>query len=136
LKHERLMVGNPARSEALFRSITKLAESTMVEGRPALDSREVRQRLASLEAWLETQRCSGFYQTTKALKDEPAGTIGLTNKLSNTNFGQRVAELALDLIGDGALVAPNVRPVNIPRRGGHGSCCEQVSLVGLLELVW
>jgi alkylation response protein AidB-like acyl-CoA dehydrogenase len=110
LKHERLMVGNPARSEALFTSVSKLASSVTLAGRPAIESREVQQRLVALEAWLEAQRCSGYYQTTKALKGEPTGTIGLTNKLSNTNFGQRVAELALDLIGDDALLAPNVKP--------------------------
>ena len=107
LKHERLMVGNPGRSEALFRSVMKLARSTTLDGRPAIESPDVQQQLVRLEAWLETQRCSGFYQTTKSLRGEPTGALGLTNKLNNTNFGQRVAELALELIGTDALLAPN-----------------------------
>jgi alkylation response protein AidB-like acyl-CoA dehydrogenase len=107
LKHERLMVGNPSRSEALFRSIVKLARETTVDGRPAIESQAVQEWLASMESWLQSQRCSGYYQTTKALKGEPTGTLGLTNKINNTNFGLRIAEMALELMGDAALLDPN-----------------------------
>ena len=107
LKHERLMVGNPTRSEALFRSIVKLAKEASLDGRPAIESEGVQEWLASMEAWLQSQRCSGYYQTTKALKGEPTGTLGLTNKINNTNFGLRVAEMALELMGEAALLDPN-----------------------------
>jgi alkylation response protein AidB-like acyl-CoA dehydrogenase len=106
LKHERLTVGNPSRGEDLLLSLTKLACRVEVDGRLAIESELLQQQLAELEGWLETQRASGFWQTTKALKGEPTGTQGLTNKLANTDFGQRVAAVALDLIGEDALLAP------------------------------
>lgn len=107
LRHERLMVGNPARSDALFRSMKKLVSTITIDGRPAIESPEVQQRLVQLEGWLETQRCSGYYQSTKELKGESTGTLGLTNKLNNSNFAQRIAELVIDLIGADSLLAPN-----------------------------
>ena len=36
----------------------------------------------------------------------------------------------------GRTVLREAEAVNIPRRGGHGSCHEQLPLEGLLELVW
>lgn len=109
LKHERLTVGNPSRGEELLASLIKLASRVERDGRPAIESPSLQQQLVELEGWLETQRASGFWQTTRALKSQPTGPQGLTNKLANTDFGQRIAAVALDLIGDDALLAPSGR---------------------------
>jgi alkylation response protein AidB-like acyl-CoA dehydrogenase len=59
-----------------------------------------------LKGYLETQRYSGFLQLSRALADEPAGRLPLKNKVMNTDFGQRIALLALELIGDSAQLSP------------------------------
>lgn len=106
LKHERAMVGSVKRSEALYRSLVKLAKRTRIDGRPALEQPWVRDRLVILRGYLETQRFSGYLQLTRALANEPAGRLALKNKVLNTDFGQQVSALALDLLGPTAQLAP------------------------------
>ena len=106
LKHERAMVGNVGRSDALYRSIVRLARKTEIDGKPALEQPWVRDQLMILKGFLETQRYSGFLQLSRALEDQPAGRLPLKNKVMNTDFGQRISALALELIGDSAQLAP------------------------------
>jgi len=106
LKHERVMIGNVSRSDALFSRLVALAHSVDLDGSAAITDPGVQARLVEIEGWLEAQRYSGYVQTTRALRNEPIGPLGLMNKLANTNIGHRVAALALDLIGDDALLPP------------------------------
>jgi alkylation response protein AidB-like acyl-CoA dehydrogenase len=106
LKHERAMVGSVGRSDALYKSIVRLAKKTEIDGRPALETPWVLEALMVLKGYLETQRYSGFLQLSRALADEPAGRLPLKNKVMNTDFGQRIALLALELIGDSAQLSP------------------------------
>jgi alkylation response protein AidB-like acyl-CoA dehydrogenase len=106
LRFERNHVGSSTRTTGLLNQLVKLARRTMIDGRPAIEHTDIRQRLAQIEGYIEAQVWSGYYQLTLASKDIPVGVIGLTNKLCTTNTYHRVALLALDIIQASSLRMP------------------------------
>jgi alkylation response protein AidB-like acyl-CoA dehydrogenase len=106
LKHERAMVGSVKRSESLFGSLVKLAKRVEIDGRPAIEQAWVQDRLVILDGYLQVQRFSGYLQMSRALSGEPAGRLSIKNKVLNTDFGQQVAGLALDLLAETSQLAP------------------------------
>ena len=106
LKHERNSIGNAAQSLGLLSGLVKLAKSRKIDGRPAIEDPSVRRELVRIEGYIRAHQYSGFLQTSKGLKDENAGIIGMMNKLNSTNIGHKVAHLALELLGDDGLGAP------------------------------
>jgi alkylation response protein AidB-like acyl-CoA dehydrogenase len=106
LKHERDSIGNAAMTEMLFKGLVRLAKETQREGRPAIEDRAVRQRLAAIEGYVQSHRYSGFRQLTASLRGEDVGILALMNKLHSTNIGQEIAKLAFDLLEADALTDP------------------------------
>jgi alkylation response protein AidB-like acyl-CoA dehydrogenase len=106
LKHERDSIGNAAMTEMLFKGLVRLAKETQREGRPAIEDRAVRQRLAAIEGYVQSHRYSGFRQLTANLRGEDVGILALMNKLHSTNIGQEIAKLAFDLLEADALTDP------------------------------
>jgi len=106
LKFERNHVGSSTRTVGMVKQLIKLAQRTKIDGRPAIEHEDIRQRLAVIEGYVEAQVWSGYHQLTLAGKQAPAGVLGLTNKLSTTNTYHRVASLAADIIGASALLEP------------------------------
>ncbi len=104
LKHERNMIGS--QSQELFDRLLRLARRVTIGGRPALEDRTTRERIAALEAWVWAQRYSGYYQTSCALNGGDPGLLPLMNKLLSTEIGHEVARLALDLIGEASFLEP------------------------------
>lgn len=109
LKHERNMLGGADRSEALFASLLKLAQRARIGDRPAIEDRALRERLGRLRSLLEVQRMSANIQLSRDLEGKAQGLLPLTNKLAQSDFSQAVAEVAMDLVGDDALLAPGMR---------------------------
>ncbi len=107
LKHERNSIGNAAQAQGTFRNILKLAKQSTIDGKPAIENPAIRQRLATLEGYVQAHVYSGYRQMTAGLRGEDAGMIQLMNKLHSTNIGQEVAKIAVDLLGDGALTDPS-----------------------------
>ena len=62
--------------------------------------------MAELEGYILAHEYSGYRQLTCAARGENPGPVSLMNKLVSTNIQNKVAALALDLVGDAALVAP------------------------------
>jgi alkylation response protein AidB-like acyl-CoA dehydrogenase len=114
LKHERNMLGAIDRSEAMFESLIKLAQRSSFEGGPALGNSWVRDQLASLQCELEAQRYSSYIQLSRELIGDGGGLLQMMNKLVQSNFAARVAEISNVMIEDEALVSPigNPRPGN------------------------
>lgn len=108
-----------APSVALFRRLLKLAESSVRNGAPALEDREVRQWLADLEARALAHLYSGYRMFTRQRKGEDAGLFPMMNKLYSTEFvGMEAARIARELIGDdGLLLAPPRRQADWPQYG-------------------
>jgi alkylation response protein AidB-like acyl-CoA dehydrogenase len=106
LKHERGSIGSVARSQPMFDSLMRLAKSTRPGGRPAIEDPLIRQRLMTVAGHLEAQRASGYYQLTASSRGESVGVLGMINKITTTNIGQEIANLATDIIDAGGLRAP------------------------------
>ena len=101
LKHERNMIGDARQTRFLFQGLLRFAQKT---GRA--DDPVIRQRLAEVEGYMLAHEYSGYRQLTCAARGEEPGPIGLMNKLVSTNIQHMVARLAIDLVGDAALVSP------------------------------
>ena len=106
LKHERNSIGAAAQTTMVFSGLVQLAKTVKRDGKAAIKSSEVRQRLATIEGYVLSHEYSGFRQFTKNAKGENPGNIQLMNKLVSTNIGDEIAKLALDLLGDDGLLDP------------------------------
>ncbi len=109
LKHERNMIGDAAQTKFMLQGLVNLARQTERNGRPALEDPDIRQRLSELEGYVLAHEYSGYRQLTCAARGQDPGPVGLMNKLVSTNIQQKVARLAIDLVGDEALAAPGGR---------------------------
>jgi alkylation response protein AidB-like acyl-CoA dehydrogenase len=106
LRFERNHVGSSSRTTGVLQQLIKLAQRTSIDGRPAIEHEDIRQRLAQIEGYVEAQMWSGYHQLTLASKQQSAGVLGLTNKLLTTNTYHRVALLAADIIQSAGLKMP------------------------------
>ena len=106
LKHERNSIGAAAQTSALFSGLVQLAKTAKLDGKPAIENLEVRQRLATIEGYVRSHEYSGYRQLSKNAKGEDPGRIQLMNKLISTDIGCEVSKLALDLLGDDGLLDP------------------------------
>jgi alkylation response protein AidB-like acyl-CoA dehydrogenase len=105
LKHERAWVGDVADSDHLMQSLIRLARRTPgPNGKPWIEHPELRSRLMEVQGYVEAHRYSGYYQLSRSLKGESSGTLGLTNKISSTNIAERIAAIAIDILGDASLL--------------------------------
>ena len=116
LKHERNSIGATAQTDAQFSGLLKLAKETQIDGKPAIEREDIKQRLAVLEGHILAHKYSGYRQLTKDASGEDPGIIRLMTKLCSTEIGHMVAKLAMDLIGnDGLLGAGESRMGGIPK---------------------
>ncbi|MCS5618326.1 MAG: acyl-CoA dehydrogenase family protein, partial [Myxococcota bacterium] len=115
LKHERNSIGATEQTNAQFSRLKKLAQKTVIDGKPAIEREDIRERLSILEGHILAHKYSGFRQLTKDASGEDPGIIRLMTKLYSTEIGHLVSKLAMDLIGDdGLLGAGDARMGAIP----------------------
>jgi len=100
LKHERNSIGSTRGTQATLDALIKLAQHSEIDGKPAIQDREVRQRIAQLEGHVLAHKYSGYRQLSKDAKGEDAGILNLMVKLISTNISDSVSKISLDLIGD------------------------------------
>ncbi|MEE2663564.1 MAG: acyl-CoA dehydrogenase family protein [Myxococcota bacterium] len=107
LKHERNL-GGGSLTRNRFDSLVDLARSTRIDGRPAIERDDVRQRLAALDAKVRCCETLTLRQLSSAANDEQADDVlaTLVNKLYNTDLGEEIVQTGYDLIGDRGLEAP------------------------------
>jgi alkylation response protein AidB-like acyl-CoA dehydrogenase len=110
LKHERNMIGGSNRSAGLFASLLRLARNVQIDGRPAVENPQVRESLALIHGYVETQRCSSYVQLTRELQGRDPETLPLMNKITSTNIGQEVSKVAHRLLGPESALAPRGQP--------------------------
>jgi alkylation response protein AidB-like acyl-CoA dehydrogenase len=106
LKHERNLVGSSRRTLESLGRLVQLAREAQIDGRPAIEDESVRQRLAELEGYVWAHQCSGLRQLTASAKGEDAGLLTVMAKLYATEIAHEISRIAIDLIGDDALLAP------------------------------
>jgi alkylation response protein AidB-like acyl-CoA dehydrogenase len=104
LKHERNSIGGG--SMRLLESLVRLATTTEVGGRPAIQDPMIRERILAVEGYVQAQMYSAYYQLTRDAAGESAGIYPLLNKLGATGVGQEIAAIAADIIGARGLVMP------------------------------
>jgi alkylation response protein AidB-like acyl-CoA dehydrogenase len=108
LKHERMLIGDSAGAQLMFAGLVELAKRTPRNGQPATRDPLVRQRLAEIEGYLAAQEYASARMLTAIAKHRDAIVLAemLTAKLTATNIGQRMAKLAMDLLGERGLGEP------------------------------
>src|SRR5216684_2296001 len=119
LKHERALIGGSHLTRRTFDGLVMLAKALQAHGRPAIEDPVVRGRLVELEARLLANEYQGYRLLTLSARGEEPGLAGLVMKLASTTLGHDIANLALDVIGDRALLAPG--EPNAPAMGMFGT---------------
>jgi len=104
LKHERNSIGSAALTRGQFDALVNLARESGRLGDPS-----IRQRLGEIEGYVLAHEYSGYRQLSADTQGKSAGIIGMMTKLHSTNIGQSFAKLAIDLLGDDAMMAPGQR---------------------------
>jgi alkylation response protein AidB-like acyl-CoA dehydrogenase len=110
LMHERALIGSSERMEANFAQLVALARRARIGGRSAIENDDIRQRLAEIQGYVATLTWSGNRMLTATVRGEFAGIVMMMAKINSTNIGHMMAKLALDLIGDGGMAAPDDAP--------------------------
>jgi alkylation response protein AidB-like acyl-CoA dehydrogenase len=106
LKHERNSIGAAAGVLRQLDSLVALARERKIDGRPAIEHPDIRRGLVELEGYVRSHQYSGFLQMSKGLKGEDPGIIGLMNKVNSTNMGHMIAKLAMEILAEDGLAAP------------------------------
>ncbi len=106
LKHERALIGGSHLTRRTFDGLVMLARALQVHGRPAIQDPVVRARLVELEARLLANEYQGYRLLTSSARGEDPGLAGMVMKLASTSLGYDIARLAMDVVGDRALLAP------------------------------
>jgi alkylation response protein AidB-like acyl-CoA dehydrogenase len=119
LKHERALIGGSHLTRRTFDGLVMLAKALEVHGRPAIEDAVVRNRLVELEARLLANEYQSYRLLTMSARHEDPGLASMVMKLASTQLGYDIAKLAMDVIGDRALLAPG--EPNAPAMGMFGS---------------
>src|SRR5262245_34067908 len=118
LKHERALIGNASLQRRTFDGLAMLAQAVERRGQPAAKDPVIRDRLVQLEARLVALGLNAYRLLTASARGEDAGLAGMVTKLYNTQLGYDLAKLAMDVVGDRALLAPG--EPNAPAMGMFG----------------
>jgi alkylation response protein AidB-like acyl-CoA dehydrogenase len=107
LKHERNL-GGGSLTRSRFESLVELVKQSSIEGRPALEHGDVRQRLAELECRVRCGETLTLRQLSAvANAEEVEMALGtMVNKLYNSDLGEDLVRMGYDLIGAAGLDAP------------------------------
>jgi alkylation response protein AidB-like acyl-CoA dehydrogenase len=103
LMHERHSAGG-RNNEAQVQRLIALAKTLQLDGQPAWDNPVIRQKLAQLAIDCEAFKYTRFRGLTRQLRGEPPGPEGSILKLTGSELGLRIAEVAGELLGVHALV--------------------------------
>ena len=103
LMYERHSAGGRGQTAQIARLIA-LARRVTIDGRPAWEHPWVRQRLAQLAIDCEAFKYTRLRSLTRQLRGEPPGPEGSILKLTGSELGVRIAEVAGELLGMHVLV--------------------------------
>ena len=118
LKHERALIGNASLQRRTFDGLAMLAQAVDRRGQAAAKDPVIRDRLVQIEARLVALELNGYRLLTASARGEDAGLAGMVTKLYSTQLGYDIAKLAMDVVGDRALLAPG--EPNAPAMGMFG----------------
>ena len=100
LTHERGMLGDPDAALARLNSIAEIMQNETVDGAPLMDNAVYRDRLIALQAEVFAMKFNGMRLTTNATEKKSGGMAGMIVKLQGCELNHRLAELAIDVMGE------------------------------------
>jgi alkylation response protein AidB-like acyl-CoA dehydrogenase len=106
LKHERALIGGSHLTRRTFYGLVMLAKALSVRGQPAVKDPAIRARMVELEARLLASEYQGYRLLTMSARGEEPGLAAMVMKLYSTSLGYDIGKLAMDVVGDRALLAP------------------------------
>jgi len=104
LDFERAVVGSTDATSALFEKLIRLARTTSLRGRPAIESPLVREDLVRVYCLLEAQKAEQVEETRRSLAGEAGSPAsGAFAKLYSSQLAERIALAAQRILADHAL---------------------------------
>jgi alkylation response protein AidB-like acyl-CoA dehydrogenase len=104
LDFERAAVGSTDATAVLFSKLTRLARTTSLGGRPAIEDAFIRDELLRIHSLIEAQKAEFEEETQRSLagkKGSPAS--GAFAKLYSSKLAERMALVAQRIMGDAAI---------------------------------
>lgn len=99
LANERSSIAEVTALQHNVEELKRLAVQCRLNGRPAIEETNVRQRLAKLDCTIEAMRLSGLRFLTKQLRGEPVGAETSVNKLLRAGVEVEIGRLGCDIQG-------------------------------------
>jgi alkylation response protein AidB-like acyl-CoA dehydrogenase len=103
LMYERHSAGGRSHAAQIAR-LAALARRVTIDGKPAWEQPWIRQRLAQLAIDCEALKYTRLRSLTRQLRGEPPGPEGSILKLTGSELGVRIADVAGELLGMHVLV--------------------------------
>jgi alkylation response protein AidB-like acyl-CoA dehydrogenase len=100
LTHERGMLGDPDAALSRLNSIAEIMQTETIDGAPLMDNAVYRDRLIALQGEVYAMKFNGMRLTTYANEKKSAGMAGMIVKLQGCELNHRLAELAIDVMGE------------------------------------
>jgi alkylation response protein AidB-like acyl-CoA dehydrogenase len=100
LTHERGMLGDPDAALSRLHAIAEIMQNEHVDGKSLMENAVYRDRLVALEAEVYAMKFNGMRLTTAATAKKSAGMAGMIVKLQGCELNHRLAELAIDVMGE------------------------------------
>jgi alkylation response protein AidB-like acyl-CoA dehydrogenase len=99
LAHERNMLGATTRTQQMFNSLLRLAQTRERYGKPASEDPVIRQKLADLMIRVESMKYHSFRQLTDNIKGRSPGIGASINKLVSTELNHDLCAMAIEVLG-------------------------------------
>ena len=99
LGHERTMIGAVGASTRALHRVKRIAKSTIVDGRPALEHPGFRAKIARLEIRLESLRIQNYRALAGAQLGHAPGPESSILKIRGSEILQQCFELAMEVMG-------------------------------------
>ena len=108
LVHERNTVGASMGSDHLFNQVLKLARTTELNGKPAIEDPLIRDELGRIYARVSAHRAAGQHQLNLAAAGRESGqATGAFTKLYGSAISESIGLLAQRIMADHAMAQPN-----------------------------
>ena len=114
LAFERAAVGGADGTQALFDRLVKLAQTTPLNGRPAIQDPLIRDEMVRIDSMVRAHIADGQEQLDRTLRGQTAAG-GAYPKLYNSFIVERIAQAAQKVIGDVALGSLTADAPGAPR---------------------
>lgn len=100
LKHERGMIGNPTQTADYLVALVDMMQTETRGGRKAIDNPIYRDRLMQMQARAFANKFHAMRLLTCTLKREDPGYARMITKVSGTELGYEIHQLAVDVLGE------------------------------------